>query len=218
MSVFGIAIGGSLGASREDMHEIVRFTRASLRDDKPVHLLGIGGIRDVFHGVRLGIDTFDCVHPTRLARHAGALVRAHHWYEAPPEDAPPNPMELARIDTRRRKEEMRLRQKRAGQGSALEEIFEEVSSPLPNREREQRRVVREHIHLDKASMRGDSRPIDASCDCYTCRSGYSRGYLHHLFKAKELSGATLVTIHNIHFMNRLMADIRYFKYPSKYMK
>lgn len=80
---FGIAIGGSLGASREHMHQIVATTRALLRDDKPIHLLGIGGVRDIFHGVRQGIDTFDCVHPTRLGRHGGALVRASFWDEEP---------------------------------------------------------------------------------------------------------------------------------------
>jgi Queuine tRNA-ribosyltransferase len=68
---FGTAIGGSLGATKQDMHDIVAFTRNLIRDDRPVHLLGIGGIRDIFHGVRQGIDTFDCVHPTRLGRHGG---------------------------------------------------------------------------------------------------------------------------------------------------
>jgi queuine tRNA-ribosyltransferase len=70
---FGTAIGGSLGASKKNMHDIVAYTRARVRDDRPVHLLGIGGVRDIFHGVRHGIDTFDCVHPSRLARHGGAL-------------------------------------------------------------------------------------------------------------------------------------------------
>jgi queuine tRNA-ribosyltransferase len=65
---FGIAIGGSLGKDRKSMHNIVSFTRRLLRNDKPVHLLGIGGVRDIFHGVRCGIDTFDCVHPTRLGK------------------------------------------------------------------------------------------------------------------------------------------------------
>lgn len=78
---FGIAIGGSLGATKKDMHDIVAFTRKLIRNDRPIHLLGIGGIRDIFHGVRLGIDTFDCVHPSRLGRHGGALVMAAFWEE-----------------------------------------------------------------------------------------------------------------------------------------
>src|SRR5690606_5338927 len=52
---------------------------ARLDPRRPVHLLGIGGISDIFNGVEQGVDTFDCVHPTRLARHGGALVKAYHW-------------------------------------------------------------------------------------------------------------------------------------------
>lgn len=46
-----------------------------LKKDRPVHLLGIGRIRDIFTFVRMGIDTFDCVSPTRMARHGWALMR-----------------------------------------------------------------------------------------------------------------------------------------------
>jgi queuine tRNA-ribosyltransferase len=73
---FGHAIGGSLGANKQQMQEVVEFTASSLVTDRPIHLLGIGGTIDIFHGVEQGIDTFDCVHPTRLARHGGALVPA----------------------------------------------------------------------------------------------------------------------------------------------
>lgn len=72
---FGQAIGGCLGATKEQMQDVVAWTRKQLRPDRPVHLLGIGKVADIFHGVRLGIDTFDCVHPTRIARHGCALVR-----------------------------------------------------------------------------------------------------------------------------------------------
>lgn len=72
---FGHAIGGSLGANQGQMYEIVGLTAPKLAEDRPIHLLGIGGIRDIFEGVKHGIDTFDCVHPTRLARHGGALVK-----------------------------------------------------------------------------------------------------------------------------------------------
>lgn len=78
---FGHAVGGSLGASKDQMEDIVSYTMTQLDPDRPVHLLGIGGVRDIFHGVAQGIDTFDCVHPTRLARHGGALVKAKHWAE-----------------------------------------------------------------------------------------------------------------------------------------
>ena len=72
---FGSAVGGSLGASKEQMHDVVAVAMENLTKDRPVHLLGIGGVKDIFNGVRQGIDTFDCVHPTRLARHGGALVK-----------------------------------------------------------------------------------------------------------------------------------------------
>lgn len=72
---FGQAIGGSLGNSSNQMHDIVALTASKLNNSRPTHLLGIGGIDDIFSGVASGIDTFDCVHPTRLARHGGALVR-----------------------------------------------------------------------------------------------------------------------------------------------
>jgi len=76
---FGHAIGGSLGATKDQMHEVVGTVMSFLSKDRPVHLLGIGGIKDIFHGVRQGIDTFDCVHPTRLARHGGALIKPSFW-------------------------------------------------------------------------------------------------------------------------------------------
>ncbi|MGI8920902.1 MAG: tRNA guanosine(34) transglycosylase Tgt [Solirubrobacteraceae bacterium] len=73
----GIAIGGSLGREKEQMHEIVGWATAELGDgheSKPRHLLGIGEIDDLIAGVELGIDTFDCAMPTRLGRHGVALV------------------------------------------------------------------------------------------------------------------------------------------------
>lgn len=69
------AIGGSLGAEKSQMHDIVALTANLLSRDRPIHLLGIGGVEDIFVGVENGIDTFDCVHPTRLGRHGGALVK-----------------------------------------------------------------------------------------------------------------------------------------------
>ncbi|MDR0418064.1 MAG: tRNA guanosine(34) transglycosylase Tgt [Puniceicoccales bacterium] len=71
---FGQAIGGSLGGDKAQMHDVVALTCQYIRTDRPTHLLGIGGISDIWNGVANGIDTFDCVHPTRLARHGGALV------------------------------------------------------------------------------------------------------------------------------------------------
>lgn len=72
---FAHAVGGSLGADKSQMYDVVAMTMANLAPERPVHLLGIGGISDILTGVEHGIDTFDCVHPTRLARHGGALLR-----------------------------------------------------------------------------------------------------------------------------------------------
>ncbi|HEX8208402.1 MAG TPA: tRNA guanosine(34) transglycosylase Tgt, partial [Solirubrobacteraceae bacterium] len=73
-AVDGIAIGGSLGADKPQMYEVVEWTTAVLPDHKPRHLLGIGEVDDLVRGVELGIDTFDCVTPTRLGRHGVVLT------------------------------------------------------------------------------------------------------------------------------------------------
>jgi queuine tRNA-ribosyltransferase len=70
----GIAIGGSLGEDKAQMHEVVGWATQELPEDRPRHLLGIGEIDDLIRGVELGIDTFDCAMPTRIARHGMALV------------------------------------------------------------------------------------------------------------------------------------------------
>lgn len=146
-SFFGIAVGGSLGKTKAQMHDVVQMTMDNVTSKRPVHLLGIGGLSDIVHGASCGIDTFDCVHPTRLARHGGALVDPD---------------------------------KHAG---------------------------KEHINLLNAAYTKDSSPIDETCLCETCGM-LSKGYLHHLLKAKELSAYTLISIHNVFFMNRFMEKLR----------
>jgi queuine tRNA-ribosyltransferase/7-cyano-7-deazaguanine tRNA-ribosyltransferase len=71
----GYAIGGSLGRSREEMYQVVEWTTPLLPQEKPRHLLGIGEIEDIFEVVRRGIDLFDCVAPTRMARTGTVFVR-----------------------------------------------------------------------------------------------------------------------------------------------
>lgn len=146
---FGHAIGGSLGSDKSQMYDVVAFTMENLSKDRPVHLLGIGGIRDIFNGVKQGIDTFDCVHPTRLARHGGALVRIENHPDG----------------------------------------------------------KREHIALKNARYREDFTPIEPDCPCQTCKT-YTKAYIHHLIKAGEMLAYTLITVHNVNFMNRLMTAIR----------
>src|SRR3954467_2552452 len=70
----GIAVGGSLGADKAQMYEVVDWAVDELPEDRPRHLLGIGDVDDLIRGVELGIDTFDCAMPTRLGRHGMAVV------------------------------------------------------------------------------------------------------------------------------------------------
>jgi queuine tRNA-ribosyltransferase len=142
----GIAIGGSLGQDKEQMHEVVGWAASELPEDRPRHLLGIGEVDDLVRGVELGIDTFDCAMPTRIARHGMALV--------------PDPDARWRTD------------------------------------------------LTKARARDSGEPILEGCPCPACAGGYSRAYLHHLLRVRELTALRLITLHNLAFVARLMADLR----------
>ncbi len=146
---FGHAIGGSLGADKAQMYDVVEMTAKELDPSRPIHLLGIGGVKDIFKGVAQGIDTFDCVHPTRLARHGGALVKTEN-----------NTVK-----------------------------------------------GRDHINLNNGWCKNDHTPIEPDCACSTC-THFSKAYLHHLLKAQELLAHTLITAHNVFFMNRLMEAVR----------
>lgn len=143
---WGTAIGGSLGENRTQMHEVVEMTAELLGRTRPIHLLGIGDIPDIFWGVRQGIDTFDCVHPTRIARHACAIVPA-------------------------------------------------VVHPSTK------------LNLKNQQYRTEDIPMDENCTQMCCQH-YTRAYINYLFKAKELLGMYLVTLHNIAQMVRLMKDIQ----------
>ena len=72
---FGTAVGGCLGGSDEEMYNAALWALEGAAQERPVHFLGIGKIKDVFTFVRLGVDTFDCVIPTRLARHGTAFLK-----------------------------------------------------------------------------------------------------------------------------------------------
>jgi queuine tRNA-ribosyltransferase len=145
----GIAIGGSLGQDKQQMHEVVAWSTAELErvaPNRPRHLLGIGEIDDLIAGVELGVDTFDCAMPTRLGRHGVALI--------------PDADNRWRVD------------------------------------------------LVKSRWRKAAEPILDGCPCPACAQGFSRAYLHYLLRAHELTGARLVTLHNLSFVARLMADLR----------
>ncbi len=63
------------------------------------------------------------------------------------------------------------------------------------------------VKIKNAAHRHDTRPLDESCDCYTCRN-FSRAYLHHLFRAGEILGSMLNTIHNLHYYQTVMRELR----------
>jgi queuine tRNA-ribosyltransferase len=138
----GIAIGGlSVGETKNEMHAMLDVVTPLLPEDKPRYLMGVGTPEDLINGVARGIDIFDCVLPTRLARHNAAFS---------PEG---------------------------------------------------------RLNLMNATFARDAGPIDDTCDCYTCKT-FSRAYLRHLIVAKELLAGTLLSIHNLRALIRLMESIR----------
>jgi queuine tRNA-ribosyltransferase len=145
----GIAIGGSLGRDKEQMHAVVDWNTRELErvaPERPRHLLGIGEVDDLIRGVELGIDSFDCAMPTRLARHGVALV--------------PDPTNRWRLE------------------------------------------------VDRSRWRDSDAPLLEGCTCPACATGLSRAYLHYLSRGRELTAARLLTLHNLTFIARLMADLR----------
>jgi queuine tRNA-ribosyltransferase len=138
----GSAIGGlSVGETKDEMNAILDLVTPLLPADKPRYLMGVGAPEDLVNGVLRGIDIFDCVLPTRLARHNAAMLR------------------------------------------------------------------RGRLNLVNAGYAQDIRPIDETCACYTCQH-FSRAYLRHLINSKEMLSATLLSIHNLHTLLTLMADMR----------
>ncbi|MBU1426557.1 MAG: tRNA-guanine transglycosylase, partial [Gammaproteobacteria bacterium] len=63
------------------------------------------------------------------------------------------------------------------------------------------------VRIKNAQYRLDTRPLDEQCTCYTCRH-FTRAYLHHLHRLNEILGARLNSIHNLHYYQELMSDIR----------
>ncbi len=135
----GFGIGGAL--DKDSLGTIVGWVNSTLPQEKPKHLLGIGAPEDLFVGVENGVDTFDCVLASRIARTSAVYT--------------------------------------------MEGRFNVSNQPF----------IR------------DFNPIDDECDCYTC-TNYSRAYLCHLFRAKEMVAGTLATIHNERFIVRLVDQMR----------
>lgn len=138
----GYAIGGlAVGEKTEDMYRIIDAVEPYMPADKPRYLMGVGTPLNILEAVHLGVDFFDCVMPSRNARHGNLFT----W---------------------------------KGKLNLLNEKF-----------------IR------------DDTPIDPDCGCPACRR-YSKAYLRHLFKAREILGMRLCVLHNLYFYNDLMKEIR----------
>jgi queuine tRNA-ribosyltransferase len=138
----GYGIGGlSVGEPKPLMYEMLEVMEPHLPQNKPRYLMGVGSPDCLVEGVARGIDLFDCVLGTRIARNGTVFTDAG-------------------------------------------------------------RLV-----IKNAEFARDFEPIDPHCDCYACQN-FSRAYIRHLFKAQEITGARLASIHNLRYLLRLMERIR----------
>ena len=130
-----------MGEPKPVMYEMLEAAVPALPQDKPRYLMGVGSPDCLIEGVLRGVDMFDSVLPTRIARHGTVMTR---------------------------------------QGN---------------------------LTIRDQPFARDFEPIEAGCPCYTCRH-FSRAYIRHLFKAREVLGLRLATIHNLVFLFRFMEEIR----------
>ena len=138
----GYGIGGlSVGEPKPVMYDMLDCLMPHMPEDRPRYLMGVGSADCLLEGVARGVDMFDCVLATRIARNGTLMTKTGR------------------------------------------------------------------LIVKNAEYARDFSPPEADCDCYTCRH-FTRAYLRHLFKAREILGATLATIHNLRFLIRLMERIR----------
>ncbi len=138
----GYAIGGlAVGEPKEDMYRIISAVEPYAPKNKPRYLMGVGTPGNILEGVSRGVDLFDCVMPSRNARHGQLFTK------------------------------------------------------------------KGIININNAKYKNDEKPIDETCTCSTCKN-YSKSYIRHLFKSNEMLGMRLAVIHNLHFYNNLMKEIR----------
>lgn len=126
---------------KEDMYRIISAVEPYAPKDKPRYLMGVGTPGNILEGVSRGVDLFDCVMPSRNARHGHLFTK------------------------------------------------------------------KGIININNAKYERDDKPIDEECNCPTCQK-HSRAYIRHLFKSNEILGMRLAVIHNLHFYNNLMQEIR----------
>ncbi len=138
----GIALGGlSVGESAPERNHAIEAAVSELPVDRVRYVMGLGDSEGVLDAVARGCDLFDCVWPTRLARHGKVLT---------------------------------------GTGD---------------------------FNVRRAEFQDDPAPLDAACECSTCHT-YSRAYLNHLVRVKELAAHRLLSIHNLHYTLRLLSGAR----------
>ena len=138
----GYAIGGlAVGESAEEMYRIIDCVEPHMPKDKPRYLMGVGTPLNIIEAVDRGVDFFDCVMPSRNARHGNLFT----WKGL--------------------------------------------------------------VNLNNNKYILDEQPLDPDCDCPVCKT-YTRAYIRHLFKARELLGMRLCVLHNLYFYNTLMMRIR----------
>ena len=138
----GYAIGGlAVGESTEEMYHVIETVEPFMPKDKPRYLMGVGTPSNILEAVDRGVDFFDCVMPSRNARHGT--------------------------------------------------IFTSLGM----------------VNILNAKYERDETPLDPNCGCHTCRN-FSKAYLRHLFKAKEMLAMRLSVIHNLYFYNHLMEEIQ----------
>ncbi len=138
----GYAVGGvSVGEPEECMYQAVEASVPYLPEDKPRYVMGLGVMHQLAECVARGVDMFDCVIPTRIARHGTAITR------------------------------------------------------------------KGNVAIKAAKWAFDQGPVEEGCDCYCCRN-FTRSYVRHLLSCEEILGLRLLTIHNVHALNRFMAEMR----------
>ncbi len=138
----GYAIGGlAVGEEADVMYHIIETVEPYMPKDKPRYLMGVGTPQNILEAVHRGIDFFDCVMPSRNARHGNLFT----WHGK--------------------------------------------------------------MNINNEKYFADPKPIDESCGCPACRH-YSRAYIRHLFKAREMLAMRLCVLHNLYFYNELMQKIR----------
>lgn len=138
----GYAIGGlAVGEPTEVMYHIIETVEEEMPQNKIRYLMGVGTPGNILESVKRGIDIFDCVMPSRNARHG--------------------------------------------------HIFTDGG----------------RINIRNARYERDLSPLDPECSCPVCR-GFTRAYIHHLFKSEEMLGMRLAVLHNLYFYNHLMERIR----------